>query len=242
MAIIPGTQDCSLDLVGGAGPVCRMRSTTFDAFRPATSGVRCGALACPAADRSLVSGRAQVPAAKQDQLVWPSRARWSGAWPQCSSSLLGTDTVTGKLIVELRAGLPRSLSVHFMPASGAQRAMLHSRAGILTYQTIRPIEYPLVHLLLVQGPEAVCLGFDHRWQRIWEGSRPGQKELCRHPMTSDPITAPPKTVGHPAWRQNGNTPSWRRLWLREREVSSVVIRRLQKVSQVALRSLIDDAG
>jgi 4-amino-4-deoxy-L-arabinose transferase-like glycosyltransferase len=99
-----------------------------------------------------------------------------------------------QMIVELRARLPvdyQCISSHNL--GEPQRAMLHYFAGILTYRDDQTRSNTRsCDVLLVQGSTKQIYQPDRRWERIWEGSRPGDtKELYRLYQRSDPVAASP---------------------------------------------------
>jgi 4-amino-4-deoxy-L-arabinose transferase-like glycosyltransferase len=99
-----------------------------------------------------------------------------------------------QMIVELRTRLPvdyQCMTSHNL--GEPQRAMLHYFAGILTYRDdqTRPNTHPC-EIMLVQGSTSQMYQPDGRWERIWEGSRPGdRKELYRLYRRLDPVAASP---------------------------------------------------
>jgi len=102
-----------------------------------------------------------------------------------------------QMIVELKARLPvdyQCISSHNL--GEPQRAMLHYFAGILTYRDDQTRSHTRsCDVLLVQGSTRQIYEPDRRWDRIWEGSRPGdKKELYRLYRRLDPVAASPAPV------------------------------------------------
>ena len=99
-----------------------------------------------------------------------------------------------EMIAELKARLPvdyQCMASHNL--GEPQRAMLHYFGGILTYRDdqARP-NTRSCDLMVVQGFASQMYQPDNRWERIWEGSRPGdRKELYRLYRRSDPVAASP---------------------------------------------------
>lgn len=97
-----------------------------------------------------------------------------------------------QMIAELRAQLPleyRCMTSHNL--GEPQRAMLDYFAGIWTYRDdqARSNAHPC-DILLVQGSTSQIYQPDDQWERIWEGSRPGdRKELYRLYRRLDPVSA-----------------------------------------------------
>jgi len=101
-----------------------------------------------------------------------------------------------QMISELRAQLPldyRCMASHNL--GEPQRAMLDYFAGIWTYRDDQaPSSAYACDILLVQGSTTQIYQPDGQWERIWEGSRPGdRKELYRlyRLHHSVPIVHPP---------------------------------------------------
>jgi 4-amino-4-deoxy-L-arabinose transferase-like glycosyltransferase len=87
-----------------------------------------------------------------------------------------------RMVVELRAQLPvdyQCMTSHNL--GEPQRAMLHYFAGIFTYRDDQArSKARSCDVLLVQGSASQMYQPDGQWERIWEGSRPGDsKELYR---------------------------------------------------------------
>jgi 4-amino-4-deoxy-L-arabinose transferase-like glycosyltransferase len=104
---------------------------------------------------------------------------------------------TGKsyrpMIAELKAQLPvgyQCMASHNL--GEPQRAMLHYFAGILTYRDDQASSHTHpCDILLVQGFTSQMYQPNGQWEKIWEGSRSGdRKELYRLYRLSDPVAAP----------------------------------------------------
>jgi 4-amino-4-deoxy-L-arabinose transferase-like glycosyltransferase len=97
-----------------------------------------------------------------------------------------------QMMFELRAHLPVDCQCMTSRNLGEpQRAMLHYFAGILTYREEQARSYThRCDILLVQGFSSQMYQPDGQWERIWEGSRPGdRKELYRLYRRLDPDAA-----------------------------------------------------
>jgi hypothetical protein len=98
------------------------------------------------------------------------------------------------MIVDLRAQLPADYQCMTSHNLGEpQRAMLHYFAGIFTHRDDQARSNTRsCDILLVQGSTRQIYEPDRKWERIWQGSRPGdRKELYRLYRRLNPVTVWP---------------------------------------------------
>jgi 4-amino-4-deoxy-L-arabinose transferase-like glycosyltransferase len=82
-----------------------------------------------------------------------------------------------KVMVSLQQALPKQYDcISSRELGDTQRAMLHYHAGIITHRDDVPSRKRACSLLLVQGYPQMEIPQGSGWKKIWEGSRPGDKD------------------------------------------------------------------
>ena len=86
----------------------------------------------------------------------------------------------GKSYRSMVAGLQQALPAQYdclasQTLGEPQRAMLHYFAGIITWRLDQPGRARDCRLVLTQGVAGTEIKPDGRWEKIWEGTRPGDK-------------------------------------------------------------------
>jgi hypothetical protein len=101
-------------------------------------------------------------------------------WALLATLFLGwADNVKSyrSMVVSMQRALPKKYDCVSSRALGeSQRAMLHYFADVITYREEVPARRRECELMLVQGKPQAEIVPQGSWKKIWEGTRPGDKD------------------------------------------------------------------